>query len=185
MFHIYRFLEIFILTIINNTQHLFVPARKKENLVSPLFLVFHSNPRFGMLVVIVLFCDLLCAKVCCRLCFPDLQLCSLYHDFLVAQIFWENFSPPWLVLLPLLCCQKCGLEIHLGNIFHAVLYTWFTNARKLVILFLAILPNFLEQINRAYWSYVGWSSIHSQTVKYLKLRPVFMIDICQCRRRQN
>ena len=66
------------------------------SLVLLLFLPLTLKPIYDMLVVIVLYHDLQFMKVCRWLCFPDLQLHSLYHDFLLARRFWKNFPAPLL-----------------------------------------------------------------------------------------
>ena len=52
---------------------------------TPNFLPLIFKPGFGIFVVVFLVLDIRFMNVCQQSCLPNLQCCSLYHEFLLVQ----------------------------------------------------------------------------------------------------
>ena len=121
----------------------------KGALVLPLFLPLTIKPLYRMLVGMGLYCDPRHLKVWRRLCFLDLQFCTLYRDFLHARRFCANLPAMLLDLLWFLGFLIWGLEIHWGNIFNVDQLAWTTYVSIHVIFFFTALSQLHDQITRS------------------------------------
>ena len=137
-----------------------------------------------MLVNEGLYCVLWRLKIWRWLCLPDLQLRTLYCDFLHAQRMCANLPALLLVLLWFLCLEIQGLEIHQGNTSNTDQQTWVTDVCKLAIFFSNALLHFPDQITRSEMSSkdksrMWFHPLSNGLITGFK-RPVLMIDVSWC-----
>ena len=138
-----------------------------------------------MLVNEGLYCVLWRPKVWRQLYLLNLQLCTLYCNFLHVQRLCANLPAPLLVLLWFLCFWIQSLDFHWGNTFNIDQQAWITNVCKLVIFFFNPLLYFHDQITRSKRSLKNVSRMYFHPLSNSLIigfkHPILIIDVRRCK----